>query len=124
LFTVKNEFDFKLTLFNDNFKNPWRLISMNFLIKDAQDPSDHSLMLINVYVSSKNCDLILLTKFEFKFFSDFFAQSIQLEILFQQMSNLNRINGGKFYKICEYVNWKSLTVKYWLEYSKNQYGIY
>ncbi len=84
----------------------------------------HSLMLINVYVSSKNCDLILLTKFEFKFFSDFFAQSIQLEILFQQMSNLNRINGGKFYKICEYVNWKSLTVKYWLEYSKNQYGIY
>ena len=38
------------------------------------------------------------------------------------MSNLNRINGGKFYKILEYVSWKSLTVKYWLEYSKNQYG--
>ena len=38
------------------------------------------------------------------------------------MNILNRLTFGKFYKISEYSNWKKLTVKYWLEYSKNQYG--
>ena len=38
------------------------------------------------------------------------------------MSNLNKINGSRFYRIMEYSNWKKLTVKYWLDYSKNQYG--
>ncbi len=39
MFVVKNEFSIKLTLFNDNFKNPWRLIAINFLTKDEQDSS-------------------------------------------------------------------------------------
>ena len=42
--------------------------------------------------------------------------------MFLKMSNLNKINGGRFYRIMEYSNWKKLTVKYWLDYSKNQYG--
>ncbi len=34
---------------------------------------------------------------------------------------LNRLTYGRYYKIIEYTNWKRLTVKYWLDYSKNQY---
>ncbi len=56
------------------------------------------------------------------FFQDFFCQSLKLEILFQQMTILNDITSGRFYKICEYVNSKQITIKYWLEYSKNEYG--
>ena len=37
------------------------------------------------------------------------------------MRELNLMNGGRFYQILEYSNWKTLTVKYWLDYSKNQY---
>ncbi len=37
------------------------------------------------------------------------------------MTNLSRINGGRFYRLVEYTNWKKLTVKYWLDYSKNQF---
>lgn len=37
------------------------------------------------------------------------------------MRELNLMNGGRFYQILEYTNWKLLTVKYWLDYSKNQY---
>lgn len=37
------------------------------------------------------------------------------------MSNLNYVNGGRFYRIFEYTNWKKLTVRYWLDYSKNQF---
>ncbi len=39
------------------------------------------------------------------------------------MNSLNRLTFARFYKITEYVNWKKLTVKYWLDYSKNQYGL-
>ena len=39
IFTVKNEFEIKLTLINDNFRNPWRLLHLKFLVKDSQDPS-------------------------------------------------------------------------------------
>ena len=42
--------------------------------------------------------------------------------MFYQMNVLNRLTFGKFYKISEYSNWKKLTVNYWLDYSKNQYG--
>jgi hypothetical protein len=38
------------------------------------------------------------------------------------MTILNDITSGRFYKICEYVNSKQITIKYWLEYSKNEYG--
>lgn len=38
-FHVKNEFEVKLTLMSDNFKMPWRLLKVNFLVKDSQDPS-------------------------------------------------------------------------------------
>ena len=34
---------------------------------------------------------------------------------------VTRNTSGKFYKL-EYSNWKKLTIKYWIEYSKNQYG--
>lgn len=52
----------------------------------------------------------------------FFSQSLQLEILFDQMNSLNRMTLGRFYKITEYSNWKKLTIKYWLDYSsKSQY---
>ena len=38
------------------------------------------------------------------------------------MSNLNKITGGKSYQIVEYSHWKKITIKYWIEYSKNQFG--
>ncbi len=38
-FYVKNEFDIKLTLMSDNFRMPWRLLKLNFLVKDSQDPN-------------------------------------------------------------------------------------
>jgi len=38
-FTVKNEFEVKLTLMSDNFKMPWRLLGLKILAKDSQDPS-------------------------------------------------------------------------------------
>ena len=38
------------------------------------------------------------------------------------MNSLNRLTLARFYKITEYSNWKKLTVKYWLDNSKNQYG--
>jgi hypothetical protein len=38
-FTVKNEFEIRLTLMSDNFKMPWRLLGLKILVKDSQDPS-------------------------------------------------------------------------------------
>lgn len=38
------------------------------------------------------------------------------------MNSLNRLTTKKFYVITEYINWKKLSIKYWLEYSKNEYG--
>ena len=38
-FLVKNEFEIKLTLMSDNFRMPWRLLKLHFLVKDSQDPN-------------------------------------------------------------------------------------
>ncbi len=39
------------------------------------------------------------------------------------MDFLNAMTYGKYYRICEYANLKQITVKYWLDYSRNEYGI-
>ncbi len=39
-FCVKNEFDIKLTLISDDFNLPWRVLKINFLVRDSQDPSN------------------------------------------------------------------------------------
>lgn len=39
-FQVRNEFEIKLTLISDDFKLPWRVLKINFLVRDAQDPSE------------------------------------------------------------------------------------
>jgi mediator of RNA polymerase II transcription subunit 14 len=38
-FCVKNEFEIKLTLISDDFRMPWRLLKVNFLVRDSQDPN-------------------------------------------------------------------------------------
>ena len=38
-FLVKNEFEVKLSLISDNFRMPWRLLKVNFLVRDSQDPN-------------------------------------------------------------------------------------
>lgn len=39
------------------------------------------------------------------------------------MRVLNSLTMDRFFKISEYLNWRRLTVKYWLDYSKTEYGI-
>ncbi len=38
-FLVKSEFEIKLTLISDDFRMPWRLLKVNFLVRDSQDPN-------------------------------------------------------------------------------------
>jgi len=88
-FVVKNEFEIKLTLFNDNFKNPWRLISINFLTKDEQESNRlvmHGLQkqyiqdIVQQRLNENKRPLLDIYKS-----LHFIAQSMQLEILFQQV---------------------------------------
>ena len=39
-FIVENEFQVMLTLISDDFKLPWRLLKVEFLVKDPRDPSN------------------------------------------------------------------------------------
>ena len=90
-FTIKNEFEIKLTLYNDNFKNPWRLIAINFLIKDEQDSNRlamHNLQkkyiqdIVQQRLNENKRPLVDIYKS-----LHFVAQSMQLEILFQQVND-------------------------------------
>lgn len=110
----------------DNLKMPWRLLDLKFLIRDSQNSKlklVHDLQvkyLINTIQQRLNNNVNPLVELYKSL--HYFAQSLQLEVLFQQIFSLNRMTFGKFYKIVEYTNWKKLVVKYWLDYSKNQYG--
>ena len=125
-FHVKSEFMIIMTLWSDDFKMPWRLLKLKFLVRDSQNPNKPLIhpyqtndihRILQYRLNENQSPLIDLYKS-----LHFFSQSLQLEVLFQQINHLNRVTFGRYYKIVEYSNWKRLTVKYWLEYStKNQY---
>ena len=90
-FAVKNEFQVKLTLFNDNFKTPWRVLAVSFLTKDREDSSRldmHSLQrqwiqdIVQQRLNENKRPLVDIYKC-----LHFLAQSMQLEILFQQVGH-------------------------------------
>lgn len=58
-FSVKEEFEVKLTLISDNFKMPWRLLKLNILVKDAKDPSK-SLSLSVSHIFKYNTNILIL----------------------------------------------------------------
>lgn len=117
LFVVKNEFEIKLTLFNDNFKTPWRVISVNFLTKDKQNSNRldmHGMQkqwiqdIVQQRLNENKRPLVDIYKC-----LHFLAQSMQLEILFQQVCcqffcnfKFNQLNKNKASQ--EILNWSYL----------------
>ncbi|CAF0796799.1 unnamed protein product [Brachionus calyciflorus] len=122
-FEVKNEFEIKLTLISDNFKLPWRLLKINFLVKDSRDPN--KVLVHNLQVTKMHQYLQERLNENQKPFVEiynslhFFVQSLQLEVLYEQMCFL--LNLSRFYKITKYEKCKMFTVEYWLEYPNKNY---
>ena len=59
-FRVKSEFEVALTLLSDNFKLPWRLLRLEFLVKDSRDPSTHLMIsILNKKAMFTNSQIIL-----------------------------------------------------------------
>ncbi|RMZ95698.1 mediator of RNA polymerase II transcription subunit 14-like [Brachionus plicatilis] len=122
-FEVRNEFEIKLTLVSDNFNLPWRLLKINFLVKDARDPNkvlinNFQVNQIHQYLQEK------LNENDRPFVEiykslHFFVQSLQLEVLYEQMSIL--VSLSRFYKIVKYEKCKMFTVEYWLEYPNKSF---
>lgn len=50
-FSVRDEFEVKLTLISDDFRLPWRLLKLKIQVKDANDPSKPKLPKIQVFFS-------------------------------------------------------------------------
>jgi hypothetical protein len=130
-FTVRNEFSVKMTLISDDFALPWRLLDIKFLMKNDQMMTQETGVSNNrnpVHEYQINYIRDILTQrlnqndrplVDVYNSLHFLAQSLQLELLFQQ---INIINRNRFYEICEYINWKQLSIRYWLDYSKNQFN--
>ena len=121
-FTVKNEFECRLTLLGDSATEPWSLLSLDMLVEDRETGQGKSLMhsLQVGYVQN-----LMQSRLEAKDTSrplyDLYstlhslAQLLQLEVLYNQTMRLCAERLGDYIRVEEYVLGRALTVSYWRE---------
>jgi mediator of RNA polymerase II transcription subunit 14 len=123
-FTVKNEFEARLTLLGDTAPEPWRLLSLEMLVEDRETGQGKSLIhSLQVNYVQNLVQSRLGGKDTVKPLYDLYnvlhgmAQLLQLEVLYNQTMRLCTERLGDYIRVEEYVLGRALTISYWRELS-------
>ncbi|KAK3931598.1 Mediator of RNA polymerase II transcription subunit 14 [Frankliniella fusca] len=124
-FHVKHEFKVSLTVMGDGPNIPWRLLDVEILVENKEigggQPLVHPLQveyvqdLIQARLADNNNSLN-----EVYNILHFFAQSLQLEILYSQVIRLKKERLGEYVQVHSYEPGHHLTLSYWVEQSKKE----
>ncbi|XP_063681521.1 mediator of RNA polymerase II transcription subunit 14-like isoform X2 [Bolinopsis microptera] len=121
--TVPHEFTVRLTVPNDDFKNPWRLLSFDVLVQNPKDDDPRPV----VHLQQKEYLTELLQSRLFDpdqeplenlcVVAHQFCLSLQLEILYQQAMKMKNVSWNtsriKMLQVVDYIEGDRLTVRYW-----------
>jgi len=123
-FTVKNEFECRLTLLGDSPTECWRLLSLEMLVEDRETGQGKSLIhTLQVHYVQSLVQSRLESKDTVKPLHDLYkvlhsmAQLLQLEVLYNQTLRLCSERLGDYIRVEEYVPGRALTISYWRELS-------
>ncbi|XP_065056096.1 mediator of RNA polymerase II transcription subunit 14-like [Rhopilema esculentum] len=115
---VKDEFEATLTLMGDQQSIPWRLLKIEFLIKDFETgdgkPLVHNLQI--QYIHQLLQSRLMAGTDPFLDVYDclhYFTMSLQLEVLHTQAIRLINEKWGDLVKVEEYITGQKLVISYW-----------
>ena len=115
---VENEFEVTLTLMGNETNIPWRLLNIEFLIKDFNTGDGKALVhgyQIN-YIHQIVQSRLMLNEDPLNDMYNamhYFCLSLQLELLHTQCKRLIAERWGDFVRVDDYVPGQNLTVSYW-----------
>ncbi|KAE8748234.1 hypothetical protein FOCC_FOCC005073, partial [Frankliniella occidentalis] len=124
-FHVKHEFKVSLTVMGDGPNIPWRLLDVEILVENKEigggQPLVHPLQVeyVQDLIQARLADNPNSLNEVYNILH-FFAQSLQLEILYSQVIRLKKDRLGEYVQVHSYEPGHHLTLSYWVEQSKKE----
>ena len=119
-FTIDHEFEVSLTVMGDGPNVPWRLLDIDVLVEDKETGDGKALVhtlqvnFIHQLIQGRIVDNPNALSEVYNILH-YFAQSLQLEVLYTQTLRLRRDRLDDNINVDEYVPGTKLTVSYWRE---------